>query len=63
MNVAYHLHKQQKNPAVITSIGIDEKEKSLSIFFQIMEFVPIFSRWIMIMKQEKYMQSQTNTMK
>src|SRR6478672_1126011 len=27
MNVAYHLHKQQKNPAVITSIGIDEKGK------------------------------------
>ena len=24
MNVAYHLHKQQKNPAVITSVGNDE---------------------------------------
>jgi fructokinase len=33
MNVAYHLHKQQKNPAVITSIGIDEKgEELLNIF-------------------------------
>ena len=25
MNVAYHLHKQGKNPALITKIGIDEK--------------------------------------
>jgi fructokinase len=33
MNVAYHLHKQQKNPAVITSIGIDEKgEELINIF-------------------------------
>ena len=33
MNVAYHLHKQQKNPAVITSIGIDEKgEQLINIF-------------------------------
>jgi fructokinase len=29
MNVAYHLHKQQKNPALITSIGIDEKGEQL----------------------------------
>jgi len=33
MNVAYHLHKQQKDPAVITSIGIDEKgEELINIF-------------------------------
>jgi fructokinase len=33
MNVAYHLHKQQKSPAVITSIGIDEKgEQLINIF-------------------------------
>jgi fructokinase len=33
MNVAYHLHKQQKNPAVITSIGIDDKgEELINIF-------------------------------
>jgi fructokinase len=25
MNVAYHLHKLQKNPALITRIGDDEK--------------------------------------
>jgi fructokinase len=33
MNVAYHLHKQQKNPAVITSIGIDEKGEALIKIF------------------------------
>ena len=33
MNVAYHLHKQQKNPALITSIGIDEKGKELIKIF------------------------------
>lgn len=33
MNVAYHLHKQQKNPAVITRIGNDKKgEELLQIF-------------------------------
>lgn len=33
MNVAYHLHKLRKNPAVITSIGIDEKgEELINIF-------------------------------
>jgi len=29
MNVAYHLNKQRKNPALITKIGIDEKGKEL----------------------------------
>lgn len=29
MNVAYHLHKQNVNPAVITSVGNDEKGKEL----------------------------------
>ena len=29
MNVAYHLHKQNINPAVITSVGNDEKGKEL----------------------------------
>ena len=29
MNVAYHLHKLNKNPAVITRIGIDDKGKEL----------------------------------
>ena len=33
MNVAYHLHKQQKNPALITSIGIDEKGEQLMKIF------------------------------
>ena len=33
MNVAYHLHKQQKNPALITSIGIDEKGEQLVKIF------------------------------
>ena len=33
MNVAYHLHKQQKNPALITSIGIDEKGEHLVKIF------------------------------
>lgn len=33
MNVAYHLHKQKKNPAVITKIGIDEEGKKLINFF------------------------------
>jgi len=33
MNVAYHLHKQKKNPALITKIGIDEEgEKLVNIF-------------------------------
>lgn len=29
MNVAYHLHKQKKDPALITKIGIDEEGKKL----------------------------------
>ncbi len=29
MNVAYHLHKQQKSPALITRIGLDERGKEL----------------------------------
>lgn len=33
MNVAYHLHKQKKNPALITSVGIDEKGKELVHIF------------------------------
>ena len=33
MNVAYHLHKQQKNPALITSIGIDERGEELVKIF------------------------------
>ena len=33
MNVAYHLHKQQKNPALITSIGIDERGEELIKIF------------------------------
>jgi fructokinase len=33
MNVAYHLHKQQKNPAVITSIGTDKKGQELIKIF------------------------------
>ena len=33
MNVAYHLHKQQKNPAVITRIGNDTKGKELIQIF------------------------------
>ncbi len=33
MNVAYHLHKQNKNPALITKIGIDEAgEKLINTF-------------------------------
>ena len=32
MNVTYHLHKQ-KNPALITRIGVDEKGKELSKYF------------------------------
>ncbi len=33
MNVAYHLHKQQKNPALITRIGLDDKGKELINIF------------------------------
>jgi len=33
MNVAYHLHKQQKNPAIITAVGNDEKGKELLDIF------------------------------
>ena len=33
MNVAYHLHKQNINPAVITSVGSDEKGKELLDIF------------------------------
>ena len=33
MNVAYHLHKQKINPAVITKIGIDEEGKKLINIF------------------------------
>lgn len=33
MNVTYHLHKQDKNPALITRIGIDEKGKELLNIF------------------------------
>ena len=33
MNVAYHLHKQHKNPAIITSIGNDEEGKQLADVF------------------------------
>ncbi len=33
INVAYHLHKQQKNPAVITSIGTDDKGEELIKIF------------------------------
>jgi fructokinase len=33
MNVAYHLHKQKKRPALITKIGIDEEGQKLINFF------------------------------
>ena len=33
MNVAYHLHKQKLNPALITKIGIDEEGKKLVDIF------------------------------
>jgi len=33
MNVTYHLHKQQKNPALITRIGLDDKGKELLNIF------------------------------
>ena len=33
MNVAYHLYKQKKNPALITKIGIDEEGKKLLDIF------------------------------
>jgi fructokinase len=33
MNVAYHLHKQRKNVALITKIGIDEEGKKLVDYF------------------------------
>jgi len=33
MNVAYHLHKQDKSPALITRIGIDEEGQQLINFF------------------------------
>lgn len=35
MNVAYHLHKQHKNPAVITRIGNDDKGKELIDIFSV----------------------------
>ncbi len=34
MNVAYHLHKQGKNPALITRIGVDEEAKKLLNIFE-----------------------------
>lgn len=33
MNVAYHLHKQKKNPALITRVGNDERGKELINIF------------------------------
>jgi fructokinase len=33
MNVAYHLHKQQKNPALITRVGLDDEGKKLINLF------------------------------
>ena len=36
MNVAYHLHKLNKNPAVITRIGIDDKGKELMNAFSLL---------------------------
>ena len=33
MNVAYHLHKQNKNPAIITAVGNDKKGKELLDIF------------------------------
>ena len=33
MNVAYHLHKQNKNPALITRVGADEKGMQLAAIF------------------------------
>jgi len=33
MNVAYHLHKQHKNPAIITAVGNDKKGKELLDIF------------------------------
>lgn len=33
MNVAYHLHKLNKNPALITSVGMDERGDELIDFF------------------------------
>ena len=33
MNVAYHLNKLHKNPALITKIGIDDKGKELMNIF------------------------------
>src|SRR5687768_10358763 len=33
MNVTYHLHKQKKNPALITRIGNDKKGKDLVEIF------------------------------
>ena len=33
MNVAYHLHKQEKDPWLITRIGIDERGKALQDIF------------------------------
>lgn len=34
MNVAYHLHKQSKNPALITRIGVDDEGKKLLNIFE-----------------------------
>ena len=34
MNVTYHLHKQNKNPALITRIGQDEKGDQLKEIFE-----------------------------
>ncbi|HSN59309.1 MAG TPA: carbohydrate kinase [Ferruginibacter sp.] len=34
INVAYHLHKQGKNPALITRIGVDEEGKKLLNIFK-----------------------------
>ncbi len=34
MNVAYHLHKQGKNPALITRIGVDDEGKKLLNIFE-----------------------------
>ncbi len=34
MNVTYHLHKQDKNPLLITRVGMDEKGKQLADIFR-----------------------------
>ena len=33
MNVAYHLHKQRKNPVLITRVGNDDRGKELINIF------------------------------